>query len=292
MSSKRPHSLAVTNAGVAVYPPGATFGPRKMKDFEFVWIIEGDAVAVYDERRIEAPAGTILLCRPGMTDAYEWARKRPTIHAFFHFDLGPTPGHWPPVDSWPLAHRLAHDDILRPLFRYVLRLHALPEPMRSAQLTPVVEVMLMSFISGKFALAAEPHAEMPPAVERALALIRDLVSQQPSPAVNLSQLARAANVTPEHLCRLFRQSLDLAPLECVRLARLERAATLLARSNLAIKQITEATGWANPYHFSRRFTAVYGISPRAYRKAVREGETVRANPVSKALLLNLPARLP
>lgn len=26
----------VGNAGVAVYPPGATFGPRRMRDWEFV----------------------------------------------------------------------------------------------------------------------------------------------------------------------------------------------------------------------------------------------------------------
>jgi AraC-like DNA-binding protein len=283
--------LHVTNAGVAVYPPGAKFGPRKMGDYEFVWIIEGAAVAHYDEHQISAPAGTMLLCRPGMTDRYEWSKKRRSIHAFFHFDMRGVPKGFPSSNDWPLSRHIAHDDILRPLFRYVLRLHPLAEPSRSEQMLPAVEVMLKSFISGKFAIAAEPYAELPPAVERAMSLIRDVVAQEPSPAVNLGQLAQVAHVTPEHLCRLFRQSLDLGPLECVRLARLERAATLLARSNLAIKQITESTGWASPYHFSRRFSEVYGLSPRAYRKAVREGETVRSSPVSQALLLNLFSKI-
>jgi AraC-like DNA-binding protein len=291
MSWQSLQQLTVTNTGVAVYPPGATFGPRKMKDYEFVWIIEGEAVAHYDDRQIEAPAGTVLLCRPGMTDRYEWSPKRRSIHAFFHFDLGALPVGWPPTSEWPLSHRLTHDDILRPLFRYVLRLHPLPEPMRSSQMLPAVEVMLKSFVSGKFAIAAEPYAELPAVVEKAMTLIRDIVSREPSPPVKLAQLAKAAQVTPEHLCRVFRQALDLGPLECVRLARLERAATLLARSNLAIKQITESTGWANPYHFSRRFSEVYGLSPRAYRKAVREGENVPRNPISQALLLNLFSKI-
>lgn len=280
-------NLKVSQVGVAVYPPGATFGPRKLKDFEFVWIIEGEAVAQYDQRRIEAPAGTVLLCRAGMTDQYEWSKKRRTIHAFFHFDLGPLPKGWPPTNDWPLSHRLAEDDILRPLFRYVLRLHPLTEPLRSSQMLPTVEVMLKGFISGKFTIAAAPYAELPNAVECALVRIRDVVSQEPSPPVQLADLAKAAHVTPEHLCRLFRKTLDLGPLECVRLARLERAATLLARSNLAVKQITESTGWASPYHFSRRFREVHGMSPRAYRKAVREGKNVPINPISKALLLSL-----
>jgi transcriptional regulator GlxA family with amidase domain len=152
---------------------------------------------------------------------------------------------------------------------------------------PTVEVLLKSFISGQFAIAAEPYAQLPAAVEKAMSFIREVVSQEPSVAVTLTQLATAAHVTPEHLCRLFRQSLNFGPVECVRLARLARAATLLARSNLAIKQITESTGWSNPYHFSRRFSALYGMSPRAYRKAVREGKPLRANPVSQALMLKL-----
>jgi hypothetical protein len=97
-------SLHVSRGGVGVYPPGATFGPRHMTDYEFVWIIEGGATACYDEHRIEAPPGTVLLCRPGMTDTYEWSPKGKSVHGFFHFTFKPGPG-WPPIHSWPLAHK-------------------------------------------------------------------------------------------------------------------------------------------------------------------------------------------
>lgn len=283
-------NVRVANRGVAVYPPGATFGPRRMKDYEFVWIMEGDAIARYDEHRIVAPADTVLLCRPGMADTYEWSPKHKSVHAFFHFDFVLSEG-WPPVSQWPLAHHLTHDDLLRPLFRYVLRSHPLPEPLRSTLLAPTVDLMLRSFVSGNLALASEPFAELPSPVEKVLRMIRDISLQEPSPSVTLTQLARAAHVTPEHLCRLFRQSLDLGPLECVRLARLERAATLLARSNLAIKEVTTSTGFSSPYHFSRRFSEVYGLSPRAYRRAVREGREVQSNPISKALLAHIFSRI-
>jgi hypothetical protein len=77
--------VRITHRGVAVYPPGATFGPRKMKDYEFVWVMEGEAIAHYDEHRINAPADTVLLCRPGMTDTYQWSSRHKSMHAFFHF---------------------------------------------------------------------------------------------------------------------------------------------------------------------------------------------------------------
>lgn len=285
------NSIHVTNAGVAVYPPGATFGPRKMRDFEFVWIIEGEALTSYDEKQIPSPAGSVLLCRPGMTDRYEWSAKRTSMHAFFHFELPSIPTDWPPMSDWPMVRRTTPEEVLRPLFRYVLRLHPQQEPMRSALLAPCVELMLKSFVSGILAISAEPYAKLPAAVERALKLIRGVALQEPSPQITLAQLARAAHVTPEHLCRLFRQSLDLCPVKCVRLARLERAATLLARSNLAIKEIAHSIGFASPYHFSRKFREVYGVAPREYRQSIREGEEVRQNPISTALLVNIFSRV-
>jgi AraC-like DNA-binding protein len=283
--------VRVTNTGVAVYPPGATFGPRRMKDHEFVWIMEGEAMVHFDEHKIDAPAGSVLLCRPEMTDKYEWSANHKSVHAFFHFDLETIPDGWPRPAEWPLAHHLKQDDLLRPLFRYVLRTHPLQEPLRSSLLLPTVDLMLRSFVSGNLAIATEPFAELPGPVEKVLKKIRDISLQEPSPQVTLTQLAREAHVTPEHLCRLFRQSLDLGPLECVRLARLERAATLLGRSNLAIKEITESTGFSSPYHFSRRFSEVYGMSPRAYRQAISEGGEVKSNPISKALLINIFSRI-
>jgi AraC family transcriptional regulator len=285
------HNLRVTRAGVAVYPPGATFGPRRMTDFEFVWIIEGGAKVSYDQHRMDAPAGTVLLCRPGMTDRYEWSSQGKSLHAFFHFEFTPKAG-WLPPKQWPLSRQLIQEDILRPLFRYVLRLQAMPEPLRSSLMASCVESMLKSFISGAVTIAAEPSADLPAAVEKALALIRHGLFQQPTPRLSLSQLARASHVTPEHLCRLFRATLHRGPLQCARLARLGRAAVLLARSNLPIKQVADSTGFANPYHFSRRFHDVYGLSPRAYRRACHEGQPVPSNPFWQGWLLDFFSKVP
>lgn len=254
-----------------------------MRDHEFVWIIEGHAIAHYDQQRIEAPSGSLLLCRPGMTDRYEWAAESRTIHAFFHFNFKLPRSGWPPPDSWPLIQRLPEDDILRPLFRYVLAVHSLPEPLRSSLLLPCVDLMMRSFVSGKLATLLEPHSAFPPPVEAALKLIRENTFQEPSPPLNLHRLARAAHVTPEHLCRIFQRTLRRSPMECLRLARLERAATLLARSNLAIKQVADSTAFASPYHFSRMFRKIHGLSPRDYRKATREGAALPSSPVPRAI---------
>src|SRR5436190_7225761 len=53
-------SLAVSGCGVAVYPPGATFGPRQLEDFEFVWLLQGTAEWRYDLGSIEDRKSTRL----------------------------------------------------------------------------------------------------------------------------------------------------------------------------------------------------------------------------------------
>ena len=68
-------------AGITAYPPRATFGPRLLYDFEFIWIIAGHARATFDQQLIEARPGTILLGRPGQTQRIDWVRSNaPSTH--------------------------------------------------------------------------------------------------------------------------------------------------------------------------------------------------------------------
>lgn len=280
----------MNQVGATVYPPGSTFGPRRMADYEFVWIIEGNAIAQYDDQRMEAPSGSVLLCRPGMTDRYEWARDSRTIHAFIHFDFKPPRTGWPEIASWPLIRNMPVDDVIRPLFRYVLALYPLPEPSRSALLLPCLDLMIRAYVTGKMATVIEPHANLPDPVEKALKLIHENAFQEHPPSLSLPRLARAAHVTPEHLCRLFQRTLKRTPLQCLRLARLERAAILMERTNLAIKQVADSTGFASPYHFSRSFQRIYGFSPRSYRRSVQAGKTIPTSAVPAAIRLTAARR--
>ena len=277
--------LQVLSGGVAVYPPGATFGPRQLWDYEFVWIIEGGAIAHFESETVPAPPGTIILARPGLTDRYTWAERARTVHAYFHFRFQSPPPPWPAPATWPLAQTVPREDILRPLFRYVLAALTEPEPLRSALATPAAELMVRSFVAGKSSLLPQPRTELPPPVERTLEFIGEAARRHPAPAITLADLARVAHVSGEHLCRLFRQNLAMSPLQCLRLARLDRAAGLVARSNLTFKEIAEITGFANPFHFSIAFKAIYGVPPSAYRLAVTEGRPVHVSPAMKDLRL-------
>jgi AraC family transcriptional regulator len=257
-----------TSMGVAIYPPGATFGPRPMRDFEFVWMIQGDGEYRWGDRTVSAPEGSILLCTPGAEDFFRWDPRRRTRHGFFHFKISRYPRAWGTPDTWPLVRTAIEGDLLRPLFRHLLTWRQGGDS-ELALLT--MRCMLTAYVLGQHASNELPQDVLPAAVEAALGHIQAKLDATPGAAIALAELAEAAAVTPEHLCRLFKSSIGRSPVETVRLARLDRAAILLARSNYAVKQIADMLGFSSPFHFSRRFSEAFGRSPRMLRKQVQSG---------------------
>jgi transcriptional regulator GlxA family with amidase domain len=59
----------------------------------------------------------------------------------------------------------------------------------------------------------------------------------------------------------------MGPVAAVERLRLSRAEGLLSRSNLSVSAIAAECGFSDAYHFSRRFRAVNGCSPRQFRIA-------------------------
>ncbi len=259
-----------TAGGVVAYPPGASFGPRRMADWEFVWLLEGNAEYRWDGHIAAAPQGAFVLCRPvlgGATDFFRWDPHRPTRHAFFHFQITSPPPDWP---DWPLVREAAADDLLPTLFQHVLTWQSGGD---GAQTRLATGLLLAAFLSGQRAVGAVAAPEhWPPAVEAAAAYLAARLDADPAAPLTLADLAGAACVTPEHLCRLFQRALGLGPMETVRLARLDRAATLLVRSNYSVGEIAAQGGFASPFHFSRRFKAAYGLSPTDLRWRAQAGE--------------------
>jgi len=67
---------------IADYAPGATYGPRRLPNFELLWILHGSALwrtEVYDDAGVrqatverELRPGSLALAKRGNRDAYRW----------------------------------------------------------------------------------------------------------------------------------------------------------------------------------------------------------------------------
>jgi AraC-like DNA-binding protein len=273
-------TLADNPFAIATYPPGASYGPRALRNWEFVWMLEGDAVYRRANQTVDAPVGSLVLCRPGATDFFRWDPGHSTRHAYFHFELdGEFPSSWPAPEDWPLVRTPSDkEDLLRPLFRNLIAWGNQGDPI---QRQLIALSLLAAFVTGQSdsgSIRSVSHPRVPEPVERALAFIASQLDSAPGAPLSLGDIAEAAFVTPEHLCRLFKTATGTSPSETVRLARLDRAVTLLCRSNFSVAEIATLCGFASPFHFSRRFKETYGQSPRALREAVASGATTAPLP--------------
>jgi AraC-like DNA-binding protein len=267
--------LGRSGHGLVVYPPGATFGPRVLHDFEFVWILNGEVTYEADGQAHACPPGSLVLGRPGTRESYRWDARRQTRHAYVHFQLGPADlAGLPPLTSWPRVRTLPEGDVARPLFRHLIWLLDEERTEWAPLIGGAVLHLLRCFVSGALHSRSEGRLELPVPVEKALRVVQAQWAQGRLVSPPLATLARAAGVSQVHLCRLFRQALGHGPIAALRMLRLDRAAALLERSNLQVQEIAELTGFDNPFHFSRSFRELYGVSPRAYRGRLVAGETV------------------
>ena len=67
------------------------------------------------------------------------------------------------------------------------------------------------------------------------------------------------------LNRVFKKNLKSTTMMYYTYLRLESAKNLMRNSKMSISEISEATGFSNPSHFSSVFKKIYGYSPKEYK---------------------------
>ena len=105
----------------------------------------------------------------------------------------------------------------------------------------------------------EPIGE---AVLHALQYLRDHFAQP----LSVRELAAAANLSESHFYVVFREQLGITPIAYLCQYRLAVASGMLKETREPITAIASATGFSDPFYFSRVFRERFGMSPREYRK--------------------------
>lgn len=84
--------------------------------------------------------------------------------------------------------------------------------------------------------------------------------------ITVRELAAAANMSESNFYAVFRKQMGVSPIVYLNQYRLTLASRLLKSTNDSIGAISAATGFADPFYFSRMFKDRFQLSPREYRK--------------------------
>ncbi len=87
--------------------------------------------------------------------------------------------------------------------------------------------------------------------------------------IRLDELAALAGLSVPHYSALFHRLTGFSPIDWLIRLRVQRACQLLDTTDAVIAAVGEQAGFSDAYYFTRRFTGVMGMSPRAWRRLTK-----------------------
>ena len=201
--------------GDVVYAPGGICGPRTQQDFQLVVMIEGEAHIEVDDEVHELPTQHVALMKPDHAEIFRFAEAHRTHHSWCAVQPALVPAD--------LRKQLQAAPFCIPLSAHIhgcieLGLTVPPSDLPSA--AALLEQLGLAALR-QFVFAAESAASQS-ALPQAVLLALQVMDAQLASALSLSQVAKAANVTPQHLIKLFHRHLNTTPTKYLWQARVRQ----------------------------------------------------------------------
>jgi YesN/AraC family two-component response regulator len=95
------------------------------------------------------------------------------------------------------------------------------------------------------------------------------IGENLSEELSLINLAKEANLSKYHFCRIFKRYTGMNPMKFVTSMRIEKAKNLLERSDLAVSVVARQVGFHDPSDFDKKFKKLTGMTPTAYKDSLK-----------------------
>ncbi|MEM9825068.1 MAG: AraC family transcriptional regulator [Planctomycetota bacterium] len=232
------------------------------------WVAEGQGDLHLDERR--------FLLEPGMMFAY----GPRTPHRIAGGDTNRMRKYYVDFAGHDAEQQLEHSGLLagRPL--RITRMHEVIELFASmdrearsdGQLTHDICDLLLRLMFLKIRQRGVPYGTGVPRAYATYEKIRTHIEQNFRTLQTVQEVARACDITPIHLSRLFRRFAGMGAYQYLLKQKMELATELLIREGLLVKEVAKQLGFADAFQFSRAFKRVYGVSPKQMAESHRQDE--------------------
>lgn len=243
---------------------GRTVPPHLHDFYQLDYFYDGHGTVVVNSKRYIVHPGDLFASNPGETHEFQAAAHRPMEGITFKFRLGEEehrrifPNYIGNLARLSTSHRLELERYLR---WACIEANSPDDESRllAASLIPVFFIVLVRYLREIDGLA-ESVSERG-SVQSVLRYIRRHYNRP----LTLSDLSRIAGLNPRYLCGKFTMETGLSPMAALTRERIEAAKNLLTSTTLPISEIGTRVGYPDPYHFSKRFKEMTGVSPRQFR---------------------------
>ncbi len=252
----RAYGLCILGGGHARTLPGS-FEDCPVRRFEFFSISHmydgGGRLWLAPDSFYEVLPGDAIVICPGTVNRYGGSPGKPYCEDTLHF-------------YGPLANMLIRSGVLRSGILRLGLVRRLPpiaelarDPSADAQIAANIalqNLLIEAYLENR---ARTPEYSL---IDKLLEELR----KQPGRWWTVQEMAELCNISTSQLRRIFLSHTGTSPKQYVDTLKLRSSAERLLSSGKRIAEIAEEFGYRDPYHFSRRFKAMMGVSPEQYRR--------------------------
>jgi AraC-like DNA-binding protein len=258
--------LEIGRCGEVTMPPGAAVGPRRIGDFELIWVLGG-------ELRLELPGSDTRLLPGSGGIVPPGARHRMSVVGRRLLRLGFVHATCRPAAMAQVLLRLPHtwatpdDPTLAGILASLLR-----EVTRREPDSPAARILLRSalVLVARQESSLEAARDLPVLASRVLAAVRSRWRRSPEWMPDRSALAALAGSSEASVGRAFQAAFGCGAVAAVRAMQIERAGRLLQQGT-SVADAAAAVGFVDADTFSRRFRDLYGLRPSEAARRARAG---------------------
>jgi AraC-like DNA-binding protein len=236
----------------APHPERNEWGPRVIKDYEFVFQVKGRGLYIEKEKQIPLDENDLLLIPPDTLHTYTCKLSDKSFISCIHL--------WPDkkVNPVPAVKFYTEND---PEILNVFRKSAYEWETRG----PLYEQLLDRHVS-EIWIRLSRLQEGPKELEEPIRIrqAKAFIGKRFKERITRRDIAGHLDITPEHLNFLFKRYCHQTPMECLNDFRLRTAKILLKNPGWNVSRTAYEVGFEDPLYFSRVFKKSVGISPRQY----------------------------
>ena len=262
--------ISLTMCGIEQCLPRKKVGPDKRRGYHLHAVIEGRGVLHVEDREMQVHKGQLFLLVPDRTIWYQADAKEPWYYCWTTFD-GPKAGEY--LINAGFTDGVYVQDCHIDIHRFLTvsqQMVGKPELNYSSELyrgglaLQFLSLAVESFEEQNGRAGSYTQLSVDDYIDYAIRYINSNYAR-----VKIQDVAEYVNLNRTYFTALFRKKMYMSPQEYLMKVRMERACSLLKRTDLPIRIIAGSVGYENPLTFSKVFKQKFGVGPKDYRMGKR-----------------------
>ena len=237
--------------------------PEGFPSYQWIQSIDGEGELIYNEKkeRIDSNKGIFLF--PAVPHEYYSVKGVWKVN-FISFDGNAIESFLRAAGIKESAvFYIKNPDILSAKIKKALSVSQSQSSLRNIEASSILYELLMDILM----YSSKSSDDSTETQYMKLGEVFQFIEENYSSVITLEELASTINITPQHLCLLFKSITSLRPFEYIKNVRITKSKDLIiTNSHLEINEIAKSVGYDNTSYFCSIFKKIEGITPGKFKR--------------------------